>query len=144
MPPIEDAEIFRRVIESGFNEGKIDELDRWVTSDFTEHQFGGESGREALKEQIRSLRATFPDLRMTIEESVSAGDRVWARLKCRGTQRGPLMGLPATGRRMETTAAEICRFASGKLVEHWGVPDRFAAMAQLGLLPLSGQHTASA
>jgi len=24
---------------------------------------------------------------------------------------------------------------NGQLVEHWGVPDRFAAMSQLGLLP---------
>jgi predicted ester cyclase len=30
-----------------------------------------------------------------------------------------------------------CRFEDGKIVEHWGVPDRFALLAQLGLLPQS-------
>jgi predicted ester cyclase len=32
---------------------------------------------------------------------------------------------------------DVCRFENGKIVEHWGVPDRFAVMAQLGLLPQS-------
>ena len=144
MPRSENAEILRQVIETGFNAGRLDELDRWVSSDYIEHQFGSDSGLEALKEMIRGLRTAFPDLRMTIEESVTAGDTVWVRLTCRGTQKGPLMGLPATGRPMETTAMEICRFANGKLVEHWGVPDRFAAMAQLGLLSLSGKPSGSA
>ena len=144
MPTAENVEVFRHVIESGFNAGKLEELDRWVSPDLVEHQFGGESGLPALKEMIRDLRTAFPDLKMTIEDSATAGDKVWARLKCRGTQKGPLMGLPATGRAMEATAVEICRFANGKLAEHWGVPDRFAAMAQLGLLPLPGRASRSA
>jgi predicted ester cyclase len=30
---------------------------------------------------------------------------------------------------------DVCRFEGGRIVEHWGVPDRFAQLAQLGLLP---------
>jgi predicted ester cyclase len=30
---------------------------------------------------------------------------------------------------------DICRFVDGKLVEHWGVPDRFALLHQIGALP---------
>jgi predicted ester cyclase len=30
---------------------------------------------------------------------------------------------------------DVCRFENGKIVEHWGVPDRFHQMTQLGLLP---------
>jgi predicted ester cyclase len=30
---------------------------------------------------------------------------------------------------------DICRFSNGKLVEHWGVPDRFALLHQAGALP---------
>ena len=139
MTTTEGIEVFRRVIDAGFNSGNLEELDRWVAPDLIEHQLGGESGLPALKEMIRGLRTAFPDLRMTIEDSVTAGDKVWARLTCRGTQTGPLMGLPATRRAMETTPFEICRFANGKLVEHWGVPDRFAGLAQLGLLPPAGR-----
>jgi hypothetical protein len=33
------------------------------------------------------------------------------------------------------TVIDVCRFEDGRIVEHWGVPDRFHQMAQLGLLP---------
>jgi predicted ester cyclase len=140
--PSGNVEVLRQLIELGFNRGKLDALDRIVAADFTEHQYGADSGVEALKELIRGLRAAFPDLRMTIEETAVSGDMVWARLRCRGTHRGPLMGIPPTGRSIDTMAVEICRFASGRLVEHWGVPDRFAALSQLGLLPTPSRPTA--
>ena len=135
MPTEEIANLFERLIETGFNEGRLTELDKLISADFVEHQFGAESGRDGVKSLIQQMRTAFPDLRMTIEDSVTSEDKVWARLSCRGTQKGPLMGFPPTGRSIETTAVEICRFSDGKLVEHWGVPDRFAAMSQLGLLP---------
>jgi predicted ester cyclase len=35
---------------------------------------------------------------------------------------------------MEITVMDVCRFENGQIVEHWGVPDRFAVLMQLGLL----------
>jgi predicted SnoaL-like aldol condensation-catalyzing enzyme len=29
---------------------------------------------------------------------------------------------------------DVCRFKDGQIVEHWGVPDRFAVLAQTGAL----------
>ena len=29
---------------------------------------------------------------------------------------------------------DVCRVVDGRIVEHWGVPDRFAALAQTGVL----------
>jgi predicted ester cyclase len=55
-------------------------------------------------------------------------------LTCRGTNRGGFMG-PPNGKSFEITVIDIARYEDGKIVEHWGVPDRFAVMAQLGLLP---------
>ncbi|MFN2103528.1 MAG: ester cyclase [Candidatus Promineifilaceae bacterium] len=37
------------------------------------------------------------------------------------------------------TVVDICRFEEGKIVEHWGIPDRFHLITQLGLLPGSPQ-----
>jgi len=131
----ENAKLFGRLIEAGFNQGNLAELDRLISVNFVEHQFGAEPGRDGIKSLIHEMRTAFPDLQMTIEDVAVAGDKVWARLRCRGTHRGPLMGIPPTGRSIDTTALEVCRVKDGMLVEHWGVPDRFAAMTQLGLLP---------
>jgi len=134
MSTNEIAKLFERLIVAGFNEGKLAELDNLISADFVEHQFGAEPGRDGVKSLIQEMRTAFPDLRMTIEDVVVSGDKIWARLRCRGTHAGPLMGIAPTGKTIDTTAMEVCRVRDGKLVEHWGVPDRFAAMTQLGLL----------
>jgi predicted ester cyclase len=55
-------------------------------------------------------------------------------MTARGTHLGPFMG-PPTGKPITITVMDVCRFENGKIVEHWGVPDRFAMLVQLGLLP---------
>jgi predicted ester cyclase len=53
------------------------------------------------------------------------------------------MGRPPMGRSFAITVMDVCRFENGKIVEHWGVPDRFHQMTQLGLLPRSPEQPAS-
>ena len=130
-------EAFRRIIEEGFSKGNLDALDAVVGSDFVEHQkvTGLPPGLEGLRAMIRGLRAVLPDLTLTIEDLTVDGDKVWARLTGRGTHRGPFFGLPGTGKTVTVDVIDICRFEGGKMVEHWGVPDRFSRPEQLGLLP---------
>jgi predicted ester cyclase len=45
------------------------------------------------------------------------------------------MGKPPTGKSFTITVIDICRFVNGKIVEHWGVPDRFHQLTQIGVLP---------
>lgn len=137
----ENAEVLRRVIEEGFNKGNYDALDALFDPNYQEHQFGLKPTLPGLKGDIQLLRTAFPDLHLAIEDMVAEGDKVWIRMTARGTNHGPFMGQP-THKPMTITVFDICRFENGKIVEHWGVPDRFAVMAQLGLLPQpSGQTT---
>lgn len=130
-----NQDVLRRVIEEGFNRGDYGALDECFASHYAERQFGLSSDLAGFKGDIAGLRRAFPDLHLTIEEMAADGDKVWARSTARGTHLGPFMGLPATGRAFEIAVVDICRFAGGRIVEHWGVPDRFALMQQLGLVP---------
>ncbi len=130
-----NRELFRRVVEEGFSRGNLAVIDELISPHHEEHQPGMGTGPEGVKGAIAYLRSVFPDFTLTVEDMTADGDKVWARLKARGTQRGPHMGLPPTGRRIEIDVIDICRFEGGKMVEHWGVPDRFALLEQLGLLP---------
>jgi len=85
---------------------------------------------------------TTPDLKLTIEEIVSSGDKSWARITARGTHQAPFMGRPPTGKSFTITVIDICRFEAGQIVEHWGVADRLGLMGQLGLLPPPPQKPA--
>lgn len=135
--PVEERNkaLFGRIIEEGFSRGNLAALDDLVAPDMAEHQRGLRPGLEGLKGTIAYLRAVYQDLTLTVEDITADGDKVWARLTACGTQRGPFMGLPPTGRRIEIDIIDICRFAGGRMVEHWGVPDRFSMLEQLGLLP---------
>lgn len=130
-----NRELFRRVVEEGFSQGNLAVIDELISPHHEEHQSGMAPGPEGVKGAIAYLHAVFPDFALTVEDMTTDGDKVWARLRARGTQRGPHMGVPATGRRIEIDVIDICRFKDGKMVEHWGVPDRFALLEQLGLLP---------
>jgi predicted ester cyclase len=102
---------------------------------YAEHQFDLPATLEEFKGSIRFLRDTFAPFSLTIEDMVAEGDTVWARMTGRGTDSKGFMGHPPTGRSFAITVMDVCRFENGKIVEHWGVPDRFHQMAQLGLLP---------
>mgnify|MGYP001768391893 FL=1 len=126
--------VVRRVIEEAFNQGKFDVIPEVFAPDFIENQFGLHATFAGMQKDIDWLRATFPDLHLTIEEMAVSGDRVWTRSTARGTHSRPFMG-PPTGKTFEIAIFDELRFANGKIVEHWGTPDRFAQFMQLGLLP---------
>lgn len=136
MTTEQNLDVFRRVVEDGFSRGDLDALDPLFAPDFQEHQPGMvPPDLRGVKGAIAYLRSVFPDLTLTIEDSVAVGDMVWARITARGTHRGSIMGRPPTGRTFAITVIDIARFRDGKMVEHWGVADRFHQMEQLGLLP---------
>jgi predicted ester cyclase len=94
------------------------------------------SGAEAIehvKAAIRDVHRAVPDLAFTIEESVESGDTIWVRARGRGTATGPFFGAPS-GRPIDVTVVDVARIVDGRIVEHWGVPDRFAMLAQTGVL----------
>jgi len=132
----QNKRVFGRLIEEGFNNGNLAGLDELFAANFKEHQDGMlPPNIEGVKGAIRSLRAAFPDLMLTIEEIFADGDKTWARITARGTHRGQFMHLPPTGKTITIGVIDICRFEGGKIVEHWGVADRLAMMQQIGAIP---------
>lgn len=126
---------FRRVIEEGFNQGNMAALDDCFAPGYQEHQFDLPPTLDGFKGSIRYLRHTFAEFSLTIEDLVAEGDKVWARMTGRGTHSQEFMGRGPSGKLFEITVVDICRFEQDRIVEHWGVPDRFHLIAQLGLLP---------
>ena len=134
ISPEHNQRVLCRVIEEGFNKGNYAALDALFANDYQEHQFALHTTLEGFKNDIRALRTGFPDFQLTVEDIIANTDMVWIRMTGRGTNLGPFMG-PPTGKSIAVTVIDVCRFEGGKIVEHWGVPDRFAVLAQLDLLP---------
>jgi predicted ester cyclase len=130
--------LVQRLFGEGFSKGDLSVADEMVAPDCKEHQYFGPNhpdGPEGVKNVIRDLRRLFPDFTLTADKMVAVGDEVWVRATGRGTHGGEFMGRPPTGKQVKVGVIDICRFENGKLVEHWGVPDRFHMMVQLGMIP---------
>ena len=135
--------IARRLIEEGFNQGNLDVCDELTADELIEHQnFGPDhaSGAEGVKAVISSLRRAFSDFHLEIEDLTVDGDKVWLRMAGSGTNDGPFMGNPPTGRKMRTDVFDVIRVRDGRIVEHWGVPDRLGTLFQLGLAQPPGSR----
>jgi predicted ester cyclase len=132
-----DAEaVARRLIEEGFNRADLHVCDEVTSPDLVEHQQFGPNhpaGAEGVKAVIASLHRAFPDLRLEIEHLAVDGDLVWLHMTASGTNDGPFMGHAPTGRSMRIEVFDLIRVADGRMIEHWGVPDRLGALFQLGL-----------
>ncbi|MEP7137122.1 MAG: ester cyclase [Chloroflexota bacterium] len=126
----------RRVIEEGFNKGNLKALDDCFAPTYKEHQFdlAKNPSLEGFKSAIQYLRHSFSDFSLTIEDMSPDQDKVWIRMTARGKNTTEFMGRPPTGRSFAFTVIDVCRFENGKIVEHWGVPDRFHMLLQLGFL----------
>jgi predicted ester cyclase len=139
--------VVRRLIEEGFNEGNLEVCDELVHPDLVEHQDFGPShaaGAAGVKAVIGSLRRAYPDFHLAIEHLAVDEDLVWLHMSGSGTNRGPFMGNQPTGRPMRIDVFDLLRVADGRIVEHWGVPDRLGALFQLGLArpPVPGRPVA--
>jgi ketosteroid isomerase-like protein len=132
-----NLERFRAIVDRGFSQGDLTVADEVCDEKLIEHQYLARTdlpGPQILKAQIEDAKHSIKELKFTIEAVVETGDTVWARGKATGVD-------PRSGKPVTIDVMDICRFADGKLVEHWGVPDRFALLHQLGALPPPPKRT---
>ena len=134
----ENRALSRRGIEEAWNKGNLSIIDEVIVPDIVIHDLGNPAGeirgREAVKAQRVLFRTAFPDLHLTIEDTIAERDKVMVRFTARGTHRGELLGMVPTGKQVVVSGIAIDRYADGKVVEGWGYFDRLGLLQQLGMI----------
>ena len=133
MANTNNVEVYRRVF-AAVNRGDEAALDDLLTEGVLDNNPipGQEPGVAGFKQWMRYVRTAFPDVHVTVEDTLSQGDRVAGRVTWRGTHEGPLAGVAASGKPVQFTAIHIVRFENGKAAEWWGVADLLGALQQIG------------
>jgi len=135
-------QLINRFVEELWNERRLDVADAIFDKDCVTHQLRSgvpvdavPRGPEAIKEHIADWIASFPDLRFSIEQMLSEGDRVVMQLLMEGTHQRAWLGIPASGKKLQIRMFTVHRVMQGKIVEDWVLVESLGFFQQLGVIP---------
>jgi steroid delta-isomerase-like uncharacterized protein len=134
---MDNKEIVRRLATEPWT-GNFDVIDELVADDYVGHDPAMPEptrGPEGVKQFVNQYLVAYPDASLTVEEQIAEGDYVATRWSARGTQKGDLMGISATGKQVTVTGMTISRIAGGKVAEEWTNWDTLGMLQQLGAVP---------
>ena len=94
-------------------------------------QPGQRPGLAGVIQVIGLYHAVFPDLTLTCDDIVAAGDKVAVRWTAIGTHEGDQLGVPATHREVTLTGIDIVRIENDRIAERWGEGNGLEMMQQI-------------
>lgn len=140
MSTEENKAIVRRFLEA-FSNADLAVVDEMITPNVVNHTALAELryGAEDFKRLTSLVKSVAPDQRWEIEDMIAEGDKVAVHCTWSGTQQGPYLLAPATGKRFSVQHIHIFRLADGKIAEHLAIRDDLGMLQQLGVIPAPGQ-----
>jgi steroid delta-isomerase-like uncharacterized protein len=127
--------LIRTYIEEMWNKHQPSAADRFVATDFIEHNPRLPPGLAGRKQFVTKVLAAFSNYHGELQDLVAEGDKVVARVQWTGTNDGPYEGRPATGNKLVFSTSDFFRIENGKIAEHWDVVETLARAVALGLVP---------
>jgi steroid delta-isomerase-like uncharacterized protein len=139
MSSSENKDLARRAIDL-WTQGSKENPGMIYAADYVNHQHHHPDSTEAIrgldawKQFIATFHQAFPDFEDWIIAQIAEGDLVATHFVSSGTQKGAIMGIPATGRRARWTGIVIDRISDRKIAESWVNWDMFGMLQQLGVI----------
>ena len=126
--------LVRSYIEEVWTRGNLDAVDTYFGQNYRRHLSPTLEllSLEGQKQRLASFRVAFPDVRIIVEDVFSEDNYVIFRSTMQGSHRGVFQGIEPTGKTITVTLIDILRVENGKFVEHWGGPDLYDLLKQLG------------
>jgi len=133
MGVLEDNKALIRAHFDAIWSGDEGALRQQLGAEFVDHAAppGAPRGIDAVIEMARGMRATFPDMTVTIEQSLAEGDRVAVHCAWRGTHEAPFLGIAASHKQITFTGMVFWQVLNHKIVGRRATLDLAAVMRQL-------------
>ena len=123
----------REFWQQAFNGRNLELIDDFTAPEFVNRNAlpGTPAGPEGHRQVVERLWEAFPDAHFEILHLASDGDTVICIGTMSGTHEGTLLGVPATGRKVEWRQCHLYRFDdSGRAVEHDAIRDDASLLRQ--------------
>jgi steroid delta-isomerase-like uncharacterized protein len=111
-----------------------DHAARYLTAGMSWHggTVGTVSGRDNVGGLMTTVVTSIPDLHADVQDIFGQNNEVVVRLVVTGTQTGPLLGIPASGRPVRWDAIDLYHLQDGKISEEWAGEDFVAFLNDTG------------
>jgi predicted ester cyclase len=136
-----NAALVHELYGSLMAEGDVAAAERILAEDYVDHDVPGPfpGTRDGLIQAVQAVRTAFPDVKPELFETIAQGEWVSVRVEAGGTHTGaPFLGAPPEARSIRWNEIHHYRCNDGRIVEHRGVFDLLAILAQLGVVELPG------
>ncbi|HXX14822.1 MAG TPA: ester cyclase [Candidatus Eremiobacteraceae bacterium] len=128
--------LFGRLYQSIWNERRMEFIDKVIADT---HALGDPTvsgrgvGPSAYRRQVERFLAGLPDLKFTVDDTISEGNKLVVYWTIRGTHRGEFLGVPATNKKVAFSGITINLIGEGKILESTVVWDGLGLMKQFGI-----------
>jgi predicted SnoaL-like aldol condensation-catalyzing enzyme len=94
----------------------------------------GVKGRDSLLKALKDYKIGFPNMKYEILHTATDGDLIFVHYRFTGSNDGPMMGMPATNKKLDYMGVDLIRMKEGLVAEHWDYGDNITSMKQMGLM----------
>jgi len=120
---------------NAWNTGDLSLFDEVLSPECVRHHVDMDmdfKGAEAIKQYAASVRVSFPDFKVSLDELIIAENHSIGRWTVTGTNTGPIGDSPPTGQKVKYSGIEVSRIVDEKVVESWIYFNQAAQLIQLG------------
>jgi steroid delta-isomerase-like uncharacterized protein len=128
--------VFGRLYQSVWNDRKLEYIDQVFakTHALTAPTIVGAAvGPTVYRQHIEGFLKAFPDLKFTVNDTISEKDKLVVEWTISGTHKGEFMGVPPTNKKVSISGITINQIADGKIIESTAAWDALSVLRQLGV-----------
>ena len=118
-----------------WNTGDETLLKQAIAPDFTDHTLpaGRPQGPEGPAFALRRFRAAVPDLKVTVEKMIVAGDYVTVHMNFTGHFTGKFGQTQGKGQPVPFIATDLVKIENGRITDNWHIEDNLTLLQEMGI-----------
>jgi len=118
-----------------WNTGDVALLKQAIADSFTDHTLppGRPQGPQGPALASHQFRAAVPDLQVTIEKMIVAGDYVTVHMKFTGHFTGSFGQTPGRGQPIAFIATDLIKVENGRISDNWHIEDNLTLLQEMGV-----------
>ena len=131
----EEVQAWTNNVLKMWNEANLNIVDEVYAPEIIRHDCGLPEaivGHENIKKHLENFFNAFPNLNITVDETIAVGNKLAQRWTLTGTNTGSMANMPTTGKNVRVSGVSIIHMVNGKAIEIWDFYNVLDMYQQLG------------